>query len=455
MLKKRTGSMMGAVLAVTLMMSGCAGGENTETTKAPAVAETTAETNQETKAEIKEETKEETKAEEMNQAQSGSGQGEKEYLKVYFDVELPEGNLESKNFSDALKKVAGEDAPVAEDMGGLSVLKAVMGAAGFDELVLSYPEDKTEERLGHYGIKAEGTAADKAYLACALDTGMIQKEQAAALAENKPVETGLAEQLLYKTADVNGDGRNYLGMSDDPSIYGKVDQAWNSFILFDDGTLSDIGKKAVEQGISTGYGLKSQAYAARFLPDLTLQYGHSDILHVHQLLGLLNSENLVAKVQLEPKISIYQYLTEWGPAPETTPVYEVKQFGDLYLVYAVEYDLQLEFASEEDLLKFDEVIKAYAKKNEGNEEAKGLIAGSWWQPLYSSIRTDLPSEDYHQIFDCVITNGIYSIHPFALPENKEKVISSLQALSGDLKVEAVERYCNTAFYNYMTGEDYQ
>ena len=76
-------------------------------------------------------------------------------------------------------------------------------------------------------------------------------------------------------------------MSNDPDIYAKLDQAWNSFILFDDSKLAEIGKEAVQNKVTTGYGLKSAAYSARFLPELTLQYGHSDIKHVHQLMGCL------------------------------------------------------------------------------------------------------------------------------------------------------------------------
>ncbi|MDO5549800.1 MAG: hypothetical protein Q4F76_01390, partial [Lachnospiraceae bacterium] len=124
-------------------------------------------------------------------------------------------------------------------------------------------------------------------------------------------------------------------------------------------------------------------------------------------------------------------------------------------VYAVEYDMKLEFDNTEDLMDFDRVIKEYAKKNEGNEEAEGLIYASWWQPLYSTTRTDMPEEDYHQIYDCVVTNGMYSIHPFTLPEDKDQVAGKLKELAGDLEVTPVERYCNTAFYSYLKGEDYQ
>ena len=223
-----------------------------------------------------------------------------------------------------------------------------------------------------------------------------------------------------------------------------------------DPTLSEVGKEAVEQKITTGYGLKSAAYDARFLPELTLQYGHSDILHAQQLIGLLDSENINARVQLEPKISIYQYLLDWGPVPDPTPTYEVKKFSDeLYLVYAVEYDLKLEFADKEDLMAFDKVIKEFAKKNSENADMKGLIYGSWWQPLYSTVREDMPKEDYHEIYDCVVTNGEYSIHPFTTVEAKDEVVKKLSALHEGLSVNPEKRYVNTAFFNYLTGEDYQ
>ena len=76
-------------------------------------------------------------------------------------------------------------------------------------------------------------------------------------------------------------------------------------------------------------------------------------------------------MQLEPKVSIYEYLLEWGPVPkEATPTYAVKQVkDDLYLTYAIEYDLKLEFDNKEDMIRFDDVINQYAKKNEGNERS--------------------------------------------------------------------------------------
>ena len=444
---------MAAVGMSVLVIGGCANNAAATSTKAESAAETTAAQTESAAQEKETETAKEEKTEAKSEATDAA------WLKEYYGVEISKDGPDAAAFSEALKKVAGEEAPAVEgDLNLLTAAKAAVAAADYEELALSYPADKVKERLAAHGITDEVDEAYAAYLACALDTDLLSDEDGKAAVKKEAMTQAQAESLLMRIVDVNGDGRNYLGMASDPDIYGKIDQAWNSFLLFDDDKLTEIGKTAVQQQVTTGYGIKSAAYDARFLSDLTLQYGHSDIKHAHQLIGLLNSENIDAKVQLEPKISIYQYLLEWGPVPEATPTYEVKQFDDdLYLVYAVEYDMKLEFNTTADLKRFDEVINTYAKKNEGNEEAKGLIYASWWQPLYSTTRTDLSSDTYHQIYDCVVTDGIYSIHPFALPENKDATVEKLKEFAGDSGVEVTpqERYVNTAFYNYLKGDDYQ
>ncbi len=452
----RTAAITAAVTAA-FMMNGCGNGGQASQTESAMESGTVTET---VPAKENPVSKEEEKG--ANSEANGSGEvldreeNAAEYLNVYFGVEAGQ-DPDASSFSENLKKVAGEEAPSVDgELTWMAALQAAVTAADYEELALSYPEEKAAGRLEKHEITADNlNGADQAVLACALDVSLISERDGKRAAAGETFTSADEQQLLMAVAEANGDGRNYLGMASDQDIYGKLDQMWNSFLIFDDGQLSQVGKTAVEQGITTGYGIKSAAYDARFLPELTLQYGHSDIKHAHQLIGLLNSEDIDAKVQLEPKISIYQYLLEWGPVPEATPTYEVKQFDDLYLVYAVEYDLKLEFNSTEDMQRFDSVINDFAKKNEGNEEAVGLIYGSWWQPLYSTTRADMPQEEYHQIFDCVVTNGIYSIHPFTLPEDKDAVIGKLEELSGGLEVEAVERYCNTAFYHYLKGEDYQ
>lgn len=438
-----------AVLAAALIAGGCSGNTARETT-----VQTAIQSEGRTEA-APEASRSETEA--AGESRTGTMEAtDAEYLKTWFQVELSEDSLDGASFSKDLQLVAGKDAPAIEgELNWSSAVTAAVKAADYEELALSYPQEKVADRLKHYGAEVSPGSADGADIACALDVSLITPEDAKKAAKAEPITVTEAERLLMNIARANGDGRNYLGMVSDPDIYGKLDHAWNSFILFDDSKLAEVGKKAVLEKVTTGYGIKSAAYDARFLPDLTLQYSHSDIKHAHQLMGLLNSENIDAKVQLEPKVSIYQYLSDWGPIPESTPTYAVKNMDGLELVNAVEYDMELEFNNTQDMMRFDHVIKAYAKKNAGNEDARGLIYGSWWQPLYSTTRSDMPSADYHQIYDCVVTNGLYSIHPFTLPENKDEVVKKLSDLSGGLNVQATARYCDTAFYNYLKGDDYQ
>lgn len=384
-----------------------------------------------------------------------------EYLKTYFDIDCSK-EFTVDTFKEAMEKVSKEDVEPIQDLNGLSVIRYGVEAANYKELAMTYKDSKVEERLYFEGL--DEPEENGAYIATALDAGLISNAEARQYIENKPVTKEMAVSLLLQVADANGLGQNYLGYSDDENIDAKLENAWKSFFIYDDEVLSSIGEKIVENKITTGYNLKNEAYNANFLPELTLQYGHSDIKHAHQLVALLNSENIYAKVQLEPKVSIYEYLLEWGPIPESTKTYQVKKFSDdLYLVYALEYDLQLEFETKEDRNAFHSVIETYAKKyDENKDDMTGLIYGAWWQPLYSTTASTMNEEEYKEIKDYIVTHDNYSIHTFCLLEDETKVKKNLkQALKEEIKKEENElqlesktRYVNNAFYRYLQG-DYQ
>lgn len=384
-----------------------------------------------------------------------------EYLKTYFDIDCSK-EFTVDTFKEAMEKVSKEDVEPIQDLNGLSVIRYGVEAANYKELAMTYKDSKVEERLYFEGL--DEPEENGAYIATALDAGLISNAEARHYIENKPVTKEMAVSLLLQVADANGLGQNYLGYSDDENIAAKLENAWKSFFIYDDEVLSSIGEKIVENKITTGYNLKNENYNANFLPELTLQYGHSDIKHARQLVALLNSENIYAKVQLEPKVSIYEYLLEWGPIPESTKTYQVKKFSDdLYLVYALEYDLQLEFETKEDRNAFHSVIETYAKKyDENKDDMTGLIYGAWWQPLYSTTASTMNEEEYKEIKDYIVTHDNYSIHTFCLLEDETKVKKNLkQALKEEIEkgengvqLESKTRYVNNAFYRYLQG-DYQ
>jgi len=95
---------------------------------------------------------------------------------------------------------------------------------------------------------------------------------------------------------------------------------------------------------------------------LSITYGHSDFKHALQLVGLLRSEKIKAKIQFEPKTSAFIYLKEWGE-PGESDLYEVVEIENgNYIEYAKEYDLAFEFASAADKNRFDKIILSYARK---------------------------------------------------------------------------------------------
>ena len=375
------------------------------------------------------------------------------YLSEYFGVAKLAGNVDAKTFDAAMLKVVGVDVVEENDF---NVMKAMVDATSLTKLAATYSDTKALARLTTAGIT--GVSGDSAkYLACALDANLIEPSAAKELIETGIIDSDMATYLLMNVAQANGSARNYIGNVSDADILQKISEVFDSFSLYSDGTLDAIGARAVQDKASTGYNLKIDSQEANFLSSSTIQYGHSDETHLKQLIVLLNSEGVDAKVQIEPKVSIYEYLLDWGPIPEPSPFYKVEKFSDdLYLVYAVEYDAKFEFSTSEDLQKFDTIINTYAKKNTENQKEGSqvkLIAGAWWQPLYSA--TFNPDEAaYKEIVDCVLAEDGYSIHPFSVVENSDALSTKLESLSG-IPVQQTSIYVNNAFYRYITGEDFQ
>ncbi|WP_321301673.1 hypothetical protein [uncultured Sphaerochaeta sp.] len=381
-------------------------------------------------------------------------QSNPEYLEHYFGITLPSASVEFASFERALNQLSGAVIEINEQN---DIFKALVAAADLTELALTYSPEKASSRLAFHGISSEVPQDVQPYLACALDASLLPPSVAEEIIGSSPLASLTAANLLMSIANANGVSRNYIGNVQDSDILMRISNAFDSYTLFSDNNLDAIGAEAVQRKASTGYNLKKDADDAQFLSSRTIQYGHSDETHLKQLVVLLASEGMDAKLQIEPKVSIYEYLLDWGPVPEPSPYYMVLENSeDFYLAYAVEYDAKFEFEKEEDLLKFDQIINTYAKKNDKNQAKDSNIAllrGAWWQPLYSTTFNADP-QAYQEIVDCILMEDGYSIHPFSLLENKNNLINTLKDLSG-LEVHEKALFVNNAFYRYLTGADYQ
>ena len=125
-----------------------------------------------------------------------------------------------------------------------------------------------------------------------------------------------------------------------------------------------------------------------------LVYGHNDIIHASQIIGLLKGEGIDAKIQLETKTSAFIYLPEWGESSYVT----TRMPNGTIIAHPLEYDLKLQFDSQQDKEKFFELIDKYAKKDE--EDQEGLLYESWWQPF---IQTEKVA-GYKMLIDNILSD---------------------------------------------------
>lgn len=385
-----------------------------------------------------------------------------EYLKTYFDIAPFSAAVSRADFDAALAKLGGEKTDGDGSLTLAQAVKAAVELSGMKELALTYTAavnpQKAAQRLTACGVTGVAEAYAP-YVAAALDCSLAF----AGWDFNAPLDASTASTLLMNAVEVSGRGRSYLGMASDSDIYAKLQSAWKTFGNFDDEKLSQLGADLVIAGASTGYNLKFDGYNANFLPEYTLQYGHSDITHAAQLLALLNGEGIDAKVALEPKTSIYEYMVEWGDPKGLTmsDTYEVKPIeGGRYLCYATEYDMKLEFNTLAEKNDFDRVVNAYAKKwlekvDEEGIPTDSLLYGAWFQPLYTSSVPMADTENFTLIKDNVIRDGAYTIHPFSTVDGTAAIAKVVADKAPDLKVELSDLYVNSAFYRYLThtGED--
>ncbi len=375
------------------------------------------------------------------------------YLKAWFGIDALPDPVTPAAMSAALEKLGTSGTlPASGSLTPLDGVRASLEAAGLKELALTYPASKAEATLK--AARISGITGENAlYVAAALDSGLMPSW----IPLSGNLDSGTASVLLLNTADALGKGRNYLGYTTDPEIGSRLVNAWNSFTLLDEAVLDEVGQGVVEDEATTGYLLTYSGFASRFLPENTIAYDHSDITHARQLVGLLASENITARVALQPKKSVYRYDLAWGPIGDPTPTYRVEKVSDdLYLAHTIGYMLELEFLRPADKAAFDALVVKYAKKSGDNSAAVGVIKGSYWQPQYSSS-TSLPAEGrngYIRLDDVSLGNNGYVLNTFILPDLTDELVDAIEAIRPEADVSVKDVWANQAFHRYLTGESH-
>jgi len=352
--------------------------------------------------------------------------------------------------SPAAEKAIALSGKTTERLKTTEAISLALKAAGLEELASTYSADKAKTSLAKLklGWKNDAYGAAKAKtLAAAVDTGLLPAEFYAEAKSDGFASVGLTASLLGKVLEARGHYKHYIGYTTDSGILAELADAYRTSDIIQAPELRKVVDEALKQNLVTGYNLKDARYDANFVDSLSITYGHSDFKHALQLVGLLRSEKIKAKIQFEPKTSAFIYLKEWGE-PGESDLYEVVEIENgNYIEYAKEYDLAFEFASAADKNRFDKIILSYAKKNEENQP--NLIYGSWWQPLYYSLSK---LDGYKEISNNKIAAGRYYAQSFSLKEKSAAVTEGFKKLNPAFEVKNYDFWVDGPFYNYLQGE---
>lgn len=378
------------------------------------------------------------------------------YLRDVYSVKLYITNV--ADYKSVLKAVLKDEslkATSADKKHKLAVATAVdiaIDAAKMKELAQTYSLEKVKRTFNEnnltYSSKSKAfTFAQAQKIALALELNLLDHSSKAKVRSNGTLNPTEAANLIAGVLNCQGKYENYLGRTVDTGILGKVQNEITLAKKVTAPKLTVTLDKAVESGITTGYNVRDTRNYSNFAPSLTLRYGHDNSIHAAQLVALLKSEDIDAKVNVETKTSAYVYLKEWGitgldEKVELTP----KQDGN-YIAHSQEYDLMIEFANLKAKNKFQDVVYKYAKVDKDNQT--GLIYQAWWQPLYvSSI--EMPK--FTKITDIVITSGNYEAHVYSLDQDVAKKVAGLKKIDSTLSIKTMKIWVDNPFYNYLKGD---
>ena len=302
------------------------------------------------------------------------------------------------------------------------------------ELSNTYSKEKIERSLKGYKKLKKEKLEELASKAVLVDLQAITVDD---LNYSKNINLKL-ENYISNFKDIS---ENSLGNISDKNIIERINRKYSTFKVIEKNSLIDSLNIALAKKLTTGYNIKIKSTYANFNPELSLSYGHNGIKHANQLIALMKSEGLDAKVQIEPKTSAYLHMPDWGE-PATPNI--VMEDGQI-VITPLEYDLQFEFKDKADKMKFIQLIDKYAKKNEVEEE--NLIYDAWWQPFLQTEKID----GFEKLIVNIASEGEYEAYVLTLPEKSDALIKEL-AKNKNLKLKTKEVYVNPSFYRFMLGE---
>jgi hypothetical protein len=282
--------------------------------------------------------------------------------------------FDSSELGDALK----DDRKISN----LSAVRILLDAAGLGELSATYTRDKVRRCIEQTLPGLDDILKDevgKQSLALAIDMNLIFKGRLMVMDLEAPLESDFAYHLLENAQKLRHGGKHFIGHLTDNDIFEKLQERWFRSEEFSCAGLLTVMDGAIRDGVITGCQIKRVKDLANFDESLRIAYSHCNYKHVKQLVGLLVGEGVQAKLQLEPKLSVFLFLREWGVPPDL----DVKDCGDgRFIAHRREFDVVLEFATSQQRDRFKGLVEGHAMREATG--GKRLLFDSWVQPLFCS-----------------------------------------------------------------------
>lgn len=234
----------------------------------------------------------------------------------------------------------------------------------------------------------------------------------------------------------------YLGRVGEPSILPRVAAVWSLSERIPRTEFATELRALIAAEVANGYNITTTRWPG-FRSERHLVYGHNDIRHAQQLLALMASEGLEAKVGFSLKASAFVHRDDWGPpSADAHALAEGRHLNEVQ-----EFDLHFEFPSREDKGAFRAMVDRYAKREES--EQSGLIYSAWWQPYY---RSRVPEPGFYEVTQVLVSQGEETAVVLVLPEKAPELLADVEALGQPWELATAPVWVNPAFYRYLQGD---
>ena len=302
----------------------------------------------------------------------------------------------------------------------------------FEKLMHTFSDAKVERFLD--GQAKDLSDEEKQAAAVLISLGAINARDLA----HPDLSAQKLEAFVHVT---NSDHSALIGRIGDVALLSRMSSNHNYDELLAATNFIRVLSEDLSNGVITGYDLRLKGVYDDFPRARTFVYSHSSLLHMRQLVSLLESEGIGAWLYITPKVSAFLYREDWGTAsdsvvilPSGVRVVQGREMASLFL-----------FDSASDRSRFHDIVTRYAKKD--SEDEPGLIEDSWWQPFYY---TDSPLAGFEPISLVVVASETHEATLTVREEKSQGVIDALADNPWPTRVDKV--WVNPAFYRFLGGD---